>query len=214
MAEEEQVLVAPREVVERVGTFAGLVFEVERYLGAIFAAGAARFMGRAEAESDPAYKQIIPYVIMGCGGKYLSYVRGRRGGEARLAGQRSIGIGGHINPADDELPLFRADLRGAYRRAVEREVAEEVGVEADYSDQVVALLNDDSNEVGRVHLGIVHYWVLEAPRVRKREQMITQMGFLSAAELVAVRDSLETWSRLCVDHLSELAQAAVVGSRA
>jgi predicted NUDIX family phosphoesterase len=140
---------------------------------------------------------------MTCGGKYLSYVRGRRAGESRLVGLRSIGIGGHINPGDD-MPLFSADLRGAYAAAVAREVAEEVCVEARHTDHVAALLNDDSTEVGRVHLGIVHLWVLETPDVTKREQMITQMGFLSPAELEQVRDTLETWSRLCLERLGEM----------
>ena len=98
----------------------------------------------------------------------------------------------------------RQNFREAYLTAVEREGAEEVSVEAGHTDQVVALLNDDSTEVGQVHLGIVHYWTLVSPQVSKREQMITQMAFMTPAELQAVRDSLETWSRLCLDHLDEM----------
>jgi predicted NUDIX family phosphoesterase len=160
-------------------------------------------MPRPEAEVDPNFKQIIPYVVMAHAGRYLSYVRGARGGEKRLVGHRSIGIGGHINPADD-LPLFNADLRETYRAAVEREVAEEVVVGAPHTDQIVALLNDDSTEVGQVHLGVVHLWELDAPDVRKREQMITQLGFLTPTELHEVRDALESWSRMCLDQLGEL----------
>ncbi len=89
-------------------------------------------------------------------------------------------------------------------RAVQREVAEEVSVEAGHTDDVVALLNDDSTEVGQVHLGVVHYWVLDAPNVTKREQMITQMSLMSPPELEAVRDSLETWSSLCLDNLANM----------
>ena len=203
MAQEEQVLVVGREVLEEIGMFQGLSFEVERYLPRLFVAGVPRFMSRSKAEADPSHKQLIPYVIMTHGGKYLSYVRGRRAGETRLVGHRSIGIGGHINP-DDDMPLFSADFREAYLTAVEREVAEEVTVEAGHTDEIVALLNDDSTEVGQVHLGIVHYWVLDAPTVSKREQMITQMGFMDPAELQEARDSLETWSQLCLDHLDEM----------
>jgi predicted NUDIX family phosphoesterase len=205
MTEDERVLVVGRETLKQAGMFQGVTFDVERYLGRFFAAGAARFVSRSEAEADPGYKQLIPYVIMTCGGKYLSYVRGRRAGESRLVGHRSIGIGGHINPADD-MPLFSAGLGEAYATAVEREVAEEVCVEAHHTDDVVALLNDDSTEVGQVHLGIVHLWVLDRPDVVKREQMITQMTFMSPAELQEVRDTLETWSRLCLDHLGEMAK--------
>src|SRR4030042_529660 len=134
------------------------MFDVEQYLREIFLQGAPCFMNRAEVEEDPSYKQLIPYVIMSCDGKYLNYVRGRRAGEKRLVGLRSIGIGGHINPVDNEVPVFDTDFREMYAAAVEREVAEEVNVEAGHSDRIAALLNDDSNRVGSVHLGIVHYW--------------------------------------------------------
>ncbi len=206
MAQEEQVLVVERSVVERVGMFQGLMFDVERYLDALFVQGVPRFMPRPLAEKDPSYKQLIPYVIMNCGGRYLTYVRGKRAGETRLVGNRSIGIGGHINPVDD-MPLFQNFL-DTYLAAVAREVAEEVSVEAGHTDRVVALLNDERNEVGQVHLGVVHYWTLDAPTVNRREQMITQMAFMDREELQAVRDSMETWSQLCFDGLAEMARRA------
>ena len=203
MAQDEQVLVIERKVLEQAGMFDGLTFDVERYLDRIFAQGVAHFMPRSQAEVDPAYKQLIPYVLMACDGRYLSYVRGRRAGEGRLVGNMSIGIGGHINPADD-MPLFNTDFYETYLAAVEREVAEEVCVESGHTGSIVALLNDESKEVGRVHLGIVHHWVLDAPAVSKREQMITQMAFKSPAELGRVRDTLESWSALCLDNLEQI----------
>jgi predicted NUDIX family phosphoesterase len=102
------------------------------------------------------------------------------------------------------MPLFNDNFYEAYLTAVEREVAEEVSVETSHTDRVVALLNDESNEVGRVHLGIVHYWLLDAPKVAKREQMITQMAFMTPAELQQVRDTMETWSRLCLSQLNQM----------
>ena len=206
MAQEEEVLVVKRMIVEQEGMFHGLNFKVDRYLRRLFAPGVLRFMPRSQAEADPEYKQLIPYVIMTHGSKYLTYVRGKRAGETRLVGNRSIGIGGHINPVDDEVPLFDADFRQMYRVAVEREVAEEVSVEANHTDRIVALLNDDSNEVGQVHLGIVHYWTLDSSKVEKTEQMITRMAFMSIDELQEVRDSMETWSQLCLDGLGEMAK--------
>ena len=200
---EEQVLVIERKVLEQVGMFQGLAFDVKNYLDRIFAPGVPRFMPRSQAEKDPSYKQLIPYVIMACDGKVLNYVRGKRAGETRLTGLRSIGIGGHINPGDD-VPLFNANFYEAYLAAVEREVAEEVYVETTHADSVVALLNDESNEVGKVHLGIVHYWLLDAPRVSRKEQMITQMTFMTAAELQEVQDTMETWSQLCLAGLDKM----------
>lgn len=214
MAREEQVLVVERRVFDELGAFRGLQFDVQRYLDRLFAPGAPRFMARPLAEKDPSFKQLIPYVLMTCpdaerrvatSSRYLTYVRGKRAGETRLVGNRSIGIGGHINPVDDAAPLFRSDFRALYEAAVEREVAEEVCVEAGHVDHVVALLNDDSNEVGQVHLGVVHCWVLDAPQVTRREQMITQMEFMTPDELRAVRDQMETWSQLCLDSLDQIA---------
>lgn len=199
----EQVLVVERGVFDRVGAFQGVVFDVERYLSRLLAAGIPRYMLRSAAETNPGLKQLIPYVIMTCEGKVLSYVRGSRAGETRLVGRRSIGIGGHINPPD-ELPLFDSDFRDAYLAAVAREVGEEVTIQGEHVDRVAGLLNDDSNEVGRVHLGIVHHWDLQLPKVTKREQMMTQMTFMSVDELRADRESLETWSQHCLDHIEAL----------
>jgi len=204
MPQDEQVLVIERKVFEEAGVFHGLAFEVERYLDRFFQPGVPRFMQRAIAETDPTHKQLIPYVLISCHGKFLTYVRGRRAGETRLVGNRSIGIGGHINPMDSA-PLFNSDFRDAYLTAVEREVFEEIAINSRHTDRVVALINDDSSEVGRVHLGIVHHWALEKPDVAKREQMMTQLAFMTSAELHAERDSMETWSQFCLGLLPRLA---------
>jgi predicted NUDIX family phosphoesterase len=200
---EEQVLVVKRDVIEQVGMFQGLTFEVDKYLETLFQPGQLRFMPRAEAEKDPSHKQLIPYVLMEHEGKVLSYVRGKRSGETRLIAKRSVGIGGHINPID-EMPLF-GNFREVYLNAVHREVAEEVIVETPYTERVVALINDDATEVGSVHLGVVHHWTLKEPKVSRREQMITQMDFLGLEELQAVKDSMETWSQLCLEYLRKRA---------
>lgn len=203
MATEEQVLVVPRKIIEQVGMFNGLRFDVDSYLDKIFQKGTPQFMPRSLAEVSPEYKQLIPYVIMSYNGTYLSYVRGKRAGETRLVGNRSIGIGGHINPPD-QMPLFDTSFLPTYLTAVQREVEEEVVVETDHTNHIVALLNDESNEVGSVHLGVVHFWSLNSPDVTKREQMITQMNFMSADELKAAKDTLETWSAICVEGIDQI----------
>jgi predicted NUDIX family phosphoesterase len=204
MAAEEQVLIIETKVLEELGLFHGLMFDVDKYLEAIFVPGVPRFMARSQVEKDPSYKQLIPYVIMSCQGKYLNYVRGSRAGEKRLVGNLSIGIGGHINPVDD---ISLLGIKETYLAAVEREVAEEVNVETNHSDRIAALLNDDSNDVGQVHLGIVHHWRLDEPKVSRKEQMITQMSFMTMEELRAVKDSMETWSQLCLDGLSRVTES-------
>ena len=204
MAQDEQVLVVQRKVFESAGAFNGLALDTQKYLDKLFAPGVPRFMPRPQAEKDPSFKQLIPYVIMTCNGKYLSYVRGKRAGETRLVAKRSIGIGGHINPIDADNSSLFAYLFENYLTAVQREVAEEVSVETNHADKIVALLNDDSNEVGQVHLGIVHLWTLDEPKVNRKEQMITQMGFMSIPELQLVRDTMETWSQICFDGLAKM----------
>ncbi len=77
-------------------------------------------------------------------------------------------------------------------------------IETPFEDRIVALLNDDTTEVGRVHLGVVHVFRLEEAKVQKREAMITNLAFLTKGELEARRENLETWSQICVDHLDRL----------
>jgi predicted NUDIX family phosphoesterase len=135
------------------------------------------------------------------GDTVLHYVRGKKAGEQRLVAKGSIGIGGHMNDTDES--LFAWD-ENAYRAGVEREVNEEIKIGSPFEDRIVALLNDDTTEVGRVHLGIVHVFRLAEPKVEKREAMITNVAFLKKDELLARRENLETWSQLCVDSLDRL----------
>jgi predicted NUDIX family phosphoesterase len=198
---EENVLVIKRELFDELGAFQGLNFEPRKYLDAILSRGNNLFLPRAQAEKDPAHKQIIPYVLMTHGNKMLHYIRGKKAGEQRLVAKGSIGIGGHMNEGDES--LFALD-EAAYRAGVEREVGEEIAINTKFDDCIVALLNDDSNEVGQVHLGVVHIFKLAEPKVEKRETMITSLAFLTKDELLARRNSLETWSQICLDSLDRL----------
>ena len=197
----ENVLVVKRELFDELGCFQGLNFQPEKYLRAILSRGSNFFIPRTEAENDPAYKQIIPYALMAFEETVLHYVRGKKAGEQRLVAKGSIGIGGHMNETDES--LFALDEQ-AYRGGVEREVNEEIKIDTPFEDRIVALLNDDSTEVGRVHLGIVHIFKLKEPRVQKREAMITGLAFLTKEELMARRESLETWSQICLNSLERL----------
>jgi len=198
---DENILVIKRSLFDQLGSFHGLNFEPRKYLDAILSRGNNFFLPRAQAERDPTHKQIIPYALLAFGNKVLYYVRGKKAGEQRLVAKGSIGIGGHMNEGDES--LFALD-EAAYRAGVEREVNEEVKINTKFEDRIVALLNDDTTEVGQVHLGVVHVFKLAAPKVEKREAMITNLAFLDKDELVARRDSLETWSQLCLDSLDRL----------
>jgi predicted NUDIX family phosphoesterase len=200
-APDENVLVIRRSLFDQLGSFQGLNFEPAKYLNMLLSRGNNFFFPRAQAENDPTYKQIIPYVLLAFKNKVLYYVRGKKTGEQRLVAKGSIGIGGHMNETDES--LFALDEQ-AYRAGVEREVNEEIKIDSQFEDRIVALLNDDATEVGRVHLGIVHVFKLAERKVEKREAMITNLSFLTRAELIACRESLESWSQICVDSLDRL----------
>ena len=202
---DENIMVVRRSLIEQLGMFQGLCLDVDRYLPALLARENNFFTPRAPAETNPDLKQIIPYVLIVAGDSIFHYVRGKKSGEQRLVAKGSVGIGGHMNDGDEG--LFSLD-RDAYNTAVQREVAEEMFIEAPYTNHVVALLNDDSNEVGKVHLGVVHIFRLESDAARKREAVITESGFLKIADLRARRDALETWSQLCIDGIDRLLDAA------
>ncbi|MEY2598254.1 MAG: hypothetical protein RLZZ244_1598 [Verrucomicrobiota bacterium] len=201
------ILVVPRAALDALGSFQGLHFEVDRYLHALLSPPCPRFLPRSAAEVDPTFKQIIPYALFTHQGRILSYVRGSKSGEKRLAAKRSIGIGGHMNESDCSTPDSASSVAfdlAAYRRALQREISEELSIQTPYTERPVALLNDDSTEVGRVHMGVVHVIECETDQVACGEAVITDLQFLSRAELHSVRESLETWSQICLDHLDTL----------
>jgi len=191
------VLAAPTSLLDEIGTFEGYTREVGRY-ERLFAE--AVFIPRDSAERDPAFKQLIPYVVLKHGSKVFSYVRGAESSEGRLVARRSIGLGGHIEPLDDS--LFRSPSQ-IYGEAAKREVAEEVTVESPYEEQIIGLINDNSDEVGRVHLAVVHLWNLTEPAVRKKERQITEAGFREMGALRDEPEELEAWSRIALRLLAQ-----------
>lgn len=198
----EEVLVVPRALLDEMGGFqgirtGGLDAAIERLLDP----RNHFFMDRAAAEDDPSHKQLIPYCIFRCGERLLHYTRGKAGGESRLHAKISVGVGGHINPVDTGNGRTGP---AAYHAAVAREIAEELELAAPLTQHIIALLNDESNPVGQVHLGIVHLIELPNAEVRSREDALTDLGFTPLAELNGgLFERLETWSQICVRHLAE-----------
>ncbi len=200
-AADEKVLVFPRSIFEQVGVFQGFRTDVDRYLPTILEPRNNSFLSRAQAETNPNFKQIIPYVVVTDGKSILHYVRGKKAGEQRLVAKGSIGIGGHIN--DEDHTLFAFGLQ-AFQEAVKREVCEELTIQGPFDAKPVGLINDDSTEVGRVHFGVVHVLFRAPENVKKNEQVITQVEFIPIAELKKRREQMESWSQLCLDHLDAL----------
>ena len=193
----ERVLVIPTALFHEAGVFQGFCPHVEVYLPKLLDPARLSYRPRAEVETDPSFKQIIPYVVLRWGDQLFHYTRGRKATETRLQALRSVGVGGHVSATDSGL------FDDAYRTGMLREVEEEVHLETPYRERCVGLINDDSNPVGQVHLGIVHVFELEEPKVRRREQVLTRAGFAPLAELRAQADEFETWSRFVLEALSK-----------
>jgi len=210
----EKVLVVHANFLDQMGLKEGVngLSSTEK-LKVIFDFGNAFFCDRALAEKNENLKQIIPYAIFKHDHTVFSYVRGKGTDEKRLKGNRSIGIGGHINPIDTVGVDVSLDFN-AYRRALTREINEEVeffAVGTYDQPKPIAFINDNTNPVGRVHLGIVHLCELPSKCVRRKEEQISESGFLPLTELDrhsatqtggGKREQLESWSLLCVDYLT------------
>ncbi len=206
MPTEERVLCFERKLLEELGLFQGLSLEVEKYLLPITAAPRLTYLNRSAAELNKRYKQLIPYVLLVCNDKILRYRRGKRGGEARLHGFFSVGIGGHISEEDHQ--LFSND---PYREGMRRELMEEVAV-AGAREAAVAVINDDSTEVGYVHFGVVHIMQVSDESVAARRSGIAEPEFVPITEAVKDLAAYESWSRFCLEHLEVLlTKAAAAG---
>lgn len=197
----ERVLVVPTEVFHRLGHFQGFCDDVDRYLEALLRPEHVSYRPRAEMEQDPAFKQLIPYVVFRYqdeSGRFqvFQYTRGKGQGEGRLHSKQSIGIGGHIST--DDAAISGAD---PYQEGLRRELEEEVYIDAPYVQRCVGLINDDETEVGKVHLGVVHVFDVEQPAVRPREGELVHCGFRLVDELLAELSRFETWSQITLEAL-------------
>jgi predicted NUDIX family phosphoesterase len=192
----ERVLVIPAAVLHAAGPFQGFSPRVDYYLPRLLDPQHFSYRPRAEVETDPSFKQVVPYVVLRWRDQVFHYTRGKRGTEARLQALRSVGVGGHISAADAGL------YADPYREALAREVAEEVFLNSPYTECCLGLINDDSTPVGQVHLGVVHVFELAEPNVQRREQALTRSGFAPLTELRTQKDEFETWSQFVLDVLA------------
>lgn len=197
--ETEHVMVVPTQLFHDCGYFQGFSSETDRYLAKLLDPAKTSYLPRDQMEQDPSFKQLIPYCIFRHTADDQSvhvfqYTRGKQQGESRLHSKRSVGIGGHISTLDlgDDSP---------YEVGLNRELEEEVSIDTEYRQNCVGLINDDENEVGKVHLGIVHIFDVAQPQVTARETSIADAGFVAVAQLIDELDQFETWSQICIRSL-------------
>jgi predicted NUDIX family phosphoesterase len=207
MATEERVLCFERKLLEELEVFQGLSLATEKYLPVVTSVSKTVYLNRSDAEQDKNFKQLIPYVLVLCHDKILRYRRGRGGQETRLHGLYSVGIGGHISEEDHG--LF-SSAQG-YQEGMRRELKEEVAID-EVNEAVVAVINDDSTEVGYVHFGVVHIMRAADENVAGRRSGIASPEFVKIDEAVKDLSRYESWSRLCLENLNVLmAKAAAAG---
>ena len=208
MPTEERVLCFERKLLEELGVFQGLSLEVEKYLPVVSSSSRLVYLNRSDAEHDKRYKQLIPYVLLICDGRILRYRRGRGGQETRLHGLYSVGVGGHISEEDHGL----FSTGHGYHEGMRRELLEEVAVE-EVNESAVAVINDDSTEVGCVHFGVVHVMRLANEKIAGRRSGIAGPEFIPMVEAVKDPSGYESWSRFCLEHLELLlSKAAASGA--
>ena len=199
MAAEERVLCFERRLFEELGVFQGLSLAIEKYLPVVTSSSNTLYLNRSDAEQDKRYKQLIPYVLVICHGRILRYRRGRGGQETRLHGLYSVGIGGHISEEDHG--LFSTGL--GYQEGMRRELMEEVAID-EVKETAVAVINDDSTDVGYVHFGVVHVLHVANENVAGRRSGIVAPEFIPIVAAVKDPSGYESWSRFCLEHLNVL----------
>jgi predicted NUDIX family phosphoesterase len=152
-----------------------------------------RYLERPAAEEDLLHKQLIPYVVVRDGSRVFLMERTDAGGDRRLHRKASIGVGGHLNPVDEGDDPLMAGLR--------REWEEELVADWSPAFRLIGLLNDDSNPVGAVHLGVVFEVEAAGRSVDVREHHKLAGSFVEPDRVRAVWDRMETWSQLAAEAL-------------
>lgn len=156
------------------------------------------FYARPLMETDPTYKQIIPYLIFKHEDRYFLMQRSAQASEKRLQNKYSLGIGGHVRYEDLQNGASLFDW-------ARREFHEEIAYEGNLTISTLGIINDDTNEVGKVHIGLALLLEGDSANISIRSEL--QSGkLLSITECAAHYDNLESWSAYIFDYLKTLDQ--------
>lgn len=229
---DEKVMCIETCAFEDLGYFEGYTNLVDKYLPQIMNSLKTHWIPRSECETDPAFKQLIPYCLFRAklptrsDPFYLRYRRTKKSGEARLVGECSLGIGGHIS-LDDTMQRLGDDLAdtlhneemqavqkrsilqnmhkplvldSAYYFGIQRELDEELRIDVSCTGfNTVGLVNDDSNDVGKVHLGVVHIVELALPSAHPNDKASSSMYFDTKYGIREDKSMFEKWSQILIE---------------
>lgn len=198
---DEQIIVVPRATLfdNEKNAFNGFLSKNDEKGSNIFnALSQYDVKRRGDMEEDPEFKQLISYCLLeNQSGEILVYERLSGGGEERLHGQSSIGVGGHMND------VVGADsINEVLRVNAQRELEEEVGLSAEDSQNIeyLGFINDDNNEVGKVHMGVVFKITVSSNDVESKETDTLRIKWIEKGKIESY-DDFETWSALILQDL-------------
>jgi predicted NUDIX family phosphoesterase len=169
------------------GLIRGLDKEFQRLIGERHL-----YISREAAESDPSFKQIIPYVMLYRDSEVFLLRRLKKGNETRLRGLLTLGLGGHIDDTDEA-------CGDALRRGLERELSEEAALLSPGEPELVGIINDDTNSVGSAHLGL--FFKLRVADASVKETDKLEGSWVPRASLPALAEQMETWSQIALEAL-------------
>lgn len=194
---DEQILVVKRDTLfdgER-NAFNGFISKDDnRYKEIVKTFGEFEVKRRGDMEENPSFKQLISYCIIRNNDETLVYKRLDGGGETRLHGLLSIGVGGHMNDVESE-----AAIEGKLRVNAARELEEEVGLSTDdvKNIEIHGLINDDGNDVGKVHIGLVLKIDIEKDKVINNEEDTIALEWVKN-DVLETMSPYESWSELII----------------
>ncbi|TDL96673.1 DNA mismatch repair protein MutT [Macrococcus brunensis] len=195
---DEQIIVVDRESIfsHEKNAFNGFIsIEDQRALEIFETLSKYQVKRRGDMEETPEFKQLISYCVLeNQEDELLVYKRLTGGGEERLHGLSSIGVGGHMNQ------LEGGDIERVLIENARRELEEEVGL-TDIPDsdlELIGFINDDGDEVGRVHIGLVFRICVDRHDVSAVETDTLSIQWMVKNRLMEV-PTYETWSRLIIE---------------
>lgn len=188
---DENILVIARsELFAKIPAWHGINSDITQYQDLITQHGC--FMPRCHAETNPMYKQIIPYMLFIHDKKLFVMQRKSSASEQRLASKFSIGIGGHIRHED----IANKDIINW----ANREFEEEVTYHGSKKINIVGILNDDSSDVGKVHVGIIMVVQADSDKISINDEHKSGI-LMTLNECIALQAQMESWSKICLDFL-------------
>lgn len=187
----ENILVVKRTTLFPTQAFQGLQTQSDSFITLINQAK--EFLPRPAMELDTNYKQIIPYLIFRHENRYFLMQRQSTSSEQRLKNKYSLGIGGHIRQEDMQNATTIFDWAS-------REFHEEVSYQGNFTIKTIGILNDDSNAVGLVHLGLVLLLEGSSPTIAVHSELKSGQ-LLDVQACKQYYADMETWSQIIFDSI-------------